>query len=129
MFPASLTQPIQYLGETVNVTGNVSTYLVQQMHALNIAITQAKARNDKQTVAALLERYKALADQYRALGGADLTGVDRFILTTGQWIEGVVTAIPSAISALPTAVGSGLIRAAIPFALLYLGFILLKRVR
>lgn len=129
MLPHSLTQPTHYLGETVNVTGDVDTFLVRQMHALAIAIYDAKQRNDKTTVAALLERFKALADEYRARGAGDMTGTDRFILATGQWIEGVVTAIPSAISALPKAVGSGLLQAALPFALLYLGFIALKRVR
>lgn len=126
-FPHSLTQP--GLGETVNVTGSVDTFLVKQMHALAIAIYDARQRGDKQTVALLLDRFKALADEYRARGAGDLSGTDRFILATGQWIEDSVTAIPSAISALPKAVGVGLIQAALPFAALYVGFLLLKRAR
>lgn len=119
--PVSLTQP--GLGEVTNVSGNLDTFLVQQMHALAQAIYDAKQRGDKATVSALLERFTALAEQYRARGDADLSGTDRFILATGKWIEDTVTAIPSAISALPKAVGSGLIQAALPFAVLYLGFL------
>jgi hypothetical protein len=126
-FPTSLQQP--GLGETVNVTGNRDTFLVQQMHAVATSIYQAKQRGDKITVSALLDRFKALADEYRGLGAGDLSGTDRFILATGQWIEDSVTAIPSALSALPQAVGSGLIRAAIPFALLWVGFVYLRRMR
>ena len=129
MFPSVLRQPVQYLGETVNVSGNMDTYLVQQMHALAISISQAKERNDKATVVALLERFTDLANQYRARGDADLTGTDRFILATGKWIQDSVTVLPSAISALPQAIGSGIFRAALPFALMYLGFIALRRVR
>jgi hypothetical protein len=129
MLPLALTQPGQYLGETVNITGNLDTYLVQQMHALAISISQAKDRGDKATVVALLDRFKALADEYRARDDGDLTGTDRFILATGQWIQDSVTAIPSAVSALPQAIGSGIFRAVLPFALMYLGFVMLKRVR
>ena len=129
MMPAALQQPGRYLGETVNVTGNLDTFLVQQMHALAESIYQARQRGDKATVIALLDRFKDLADEYRARGDADLSGTDRFILATGKWIQDSVTVLPSAISALPQAIGSGIFRAALPFALMYLAFIYLKRVR
>lgn len=119
--PPSLTQP--GLGEVTNVSGNVDTYLVQQMHALADAIYQARQRGDKATVGALLERFTSLAEQYRARGDSDLSGTDRFILATGKWIEDSVTALPSAISALPVAVGKGLIIAALPYVLLYGAFL------
>ena len=126
--PTSLTQP--GLGATADATDDArDAFLVRQMHALAIAIYDAKQRGDKTTVAALLSRFEALADEYRARGTADFSGTDRFILATGQWIEDTVTAIPSAISALPKAVGSGLIQAAIPFALLYVGFMFLTSSR
>jgi hypothetical protein len=117
------------LGEVENVTGDVDTFLVKQMHALAIAIYDAKQRGDKAAVEALLARFVALANEYRARGAGDMTGTDTFILKVGQWIEDSVTAIPSAISALPTAVGEGLIRAAVPFALLYVGFLWLTSPR
>lgn len=123
MFPRSLTQP--GLGETDTRS---DTYLLTQMHALAIAIYQAKQRGDKADVEALLQRFNALADEYRA-NGSDMTATDNFILAVGNWIETSVDAIPAAIAALPTAVGSGLIKAAIPFAALYLGFILLRRMK
>lgn len=126
MMPAALRQPVHYLGA---VPEHTDTYLVQQMHALATAIYQARQRGDKADAASLLERFRALADEYRSHGSGDLTGTDRFILATGQWIQDSVTALPSAISALPVAVGSGIFRAALPFVLLYVGFIALRRVR
>jgi hypothetical protein len=104
------------------------TYLITQMHALAISIYQARQRNDKADVEALLQRFNALADEYRSTG-SDMTGVDNFILAVGTWIDTSVDAIPNAIAALPTAVGTGLIKAAIPFAALYLGFIFLRRMK
>lgn len=128
MFPHSLTQP--GLGATLADTPEHSdTYLVQQMHALADAIYQARQRGDKAGVAAMLDRFQALAEEYRSHGSGDLTGTDRFILATGKWIEDSVTVLPSAISALPVAIGKGLITAALPFALLYVGFLYLTSPR
>jgi hypothetical protein len=129
MMPYTMQQPGQYLGETANVGGNLDTFLVQQMHALAISISQAKVRNDKATVQALLDRFKALADEYRARGDVDLSGTDNFILRVGQWIDDSVTAIPDAVSALPRAISAGVFRAVLPFALMYVGLVLLKRFR
>lgn len=107
--------------------GARDTFLVRQMHALAIAINQAKERGDRAGVEALLARFKVLATEYRQRGATDFSAFDRFILTVGQWIETSVDAIPGAIAALPMAVGKGLIAAAIPFALLWLGFRYLTR--
>lgn len=118
--------PYNLSGTTLEHT---DTYLVQQMHALALAIYQAKQRNDKAAVLALLERFKALADEYRSHGTQDLTATDNFILAVDNWVATAVDAIPNAIAALPTAVGVGLLKAAIPFAALWLGYIFLKRMR
>lgn len=123
MFPQTLQQPVRYLGDVTNVTGNVETYLVQQMHAIATAIYQAKQRNDKATVATLLERFKDLAEQYRAQGAGDMSATDHYIVAVGNWIQGTVSAIPDAVAALPAAVGQGLIKAALPFALLFIGYL------
>jgi hypothetical protein len=102
-------------------------FLLQQMHALAISIGQAKDRGDKAAVIALRNRFEQLAAQFRANGGTEgLSAVDNFILAVDQWIQTSVDAIPGAIAALPVAVGKGLIMAAIPFAVLALGFLYFK---
>lgn len=121
--PLSLTQPVGF-GATDDASRD--TYLVQQMHALATAIYQAKQRNDKADAANLLSQFQELANEYRARGAADITPFDNFVLATGRWIESSVDAIPSALAALPAAVGGGLIRAAIPYALLFAGYVLLR---
>ena len=101
-------------------------FLLQQMHALAISIGQAKDRGDKAAVIALRNRFEQLAAQYRANGGDGLSAVDNFILAVDQWVQTSVDAIPGAIAALPVAIGKGLITAAIPFAVLALGFLYFK---
>jgi hypothetical protein len=96
------------------------------MHALALAIYQAKQRNDRAAVIALRDRFELLANEYRSHGTNDLTPVDNFLLAVDKWVETAVDAIPAAIAALPTAVGSGLIKAAIPFAILFGGYVLLR---
>lgn len=113
---------------TVTNTTARDTFLVQQMHALALAIYQARQRNDKAGVQALLDRFRLLANEYRSRG-ADVTPFDNFINAVGVWIETSVDAIPDAIAKLPQAVGVGLIKAAIPFAALYLGYLYLTRMR
>lgn len=113
------------LAGTLVENGNVDTHLVREMHRLADAIYQAKQRNDKVAAESLLDQFKAVASEYGARGN-DLTATDRFVLAVGDWIEKSIDAIPSAIAALPKAIGSGLFQAAIPFALLYLGFIYLS---
>jgi hypothetical protein len=124
--PLSLTQPVGF-GATEDASRD--TYLVQQMHAIATAIYQAKQRNDKVDAANLLTKFQELANEYRARGASDLTPFDNFVLATGAWIEQSVDAIPNALAALPVAVGSGLIKAAIPFALLYAGYLWLTSSR
>lgn len=118
--PLTLTQPVGF-GAIEDTSRD--TYLVRQMHAIAVAIYQAKQRGDKADAANLLTQFQELADEYRARGASDMTPFDNFVLATGQWISDSVDAIPSALAALPTAVGSGLIQAAIPFALLYVGYL------
>jgi hypothetical protein len=121
VFPVSLMQPSDGLGATLESTDARDTFLVQQMHALAIAIYQAKQRNDRVGVQNLTERFKLLANEY-ALRGNDSTATDRFIIAVGDWVETAVDAIPNAIAALPKAVGFGLMEAAIPFAILFVGY-------
>ncbi len=124
VFPQSLMQPTGF-GE-VDYGYRTDTYLVQQMHALATALYQAKQRNDKAAVIALRDRFELLANEYRSHGTNDLTAVDNFLLAVDKWVETAVDAIPAAIAALPTAIGSGLIKSAIPFAILFGGYVLLR---
>lgn len=126
-FPSTLMYP--GLGATAVSTEELSAQYVREMHNLANQIYAAKQRNDRVAVAALAEQFRVVADQYRALGSADMSAIDRFLIAVDQWIETSIDAIPGAIAALPRAVGSGLIQAAIPFALLYLGYIFLSRQR
>lgn len=98
-------------------------WYVRNLHALAIAIYQAKQRNDKIGVQNLLQRFRMLADEYESRGDSDMTAFDNFILATGDWIETSVDKIPQAIAALPYAVGAGLIQGALPWALLGLGYL------
>ncbi len=123
MLPLSLTQPVGF-GEIVSTPREVE--IQKQLHALAVAIYQAKQRNDKADAAALLVRFQALANELASYNTTDLTPFDNFVLATGQWIETSVDAIPRALAALPAAVGGGLIQAAIPFAVLFAGYVLLR---
>lgn len=62
------------------------TFLIKQLGALALAINQARQRGDVAGVRNLLPHYQRIANEYRALGATDLTSVDRFILSTGQWV-------------------------------------------
>ena len=118
--PLALTQPVGF-GATVDTSRD--TYLVQQMHAIATAIYQAKQRNDKADAANLLVKFEQLADEYRARGASDMTPFDNFINATGMWISQSVDAIPNALAALPLGIGEGLLKAAVPFALLYVAYL------
>jgi hypothetical protein len=124
--PLSLTQPVGF-GAVEDASRD--TYLVQQMHAIATAIYQAKLRGDKTDAANLLSQFQELANEYRSRGASDMTPFDNFVLATGQWIQQSVDAIPNALAALPTGVGLGLIKAALPFAALYLGYLWLTSPR
>jgi hypothetical protein len=104
--------------------------LVRQMHAVNVSIGVERQRGNMAGVNAMLPVYKSLLEQYKAvsrqLGQADFTAFDRFVLDTGTYVSDTVTAIPGAVSALPKQIGEGLIKAALPFAALWIGYQFLR---
>ena len=104
------------LGETVTETD--PTRLVRELHATAVAIYQAKTRGDVTGVQNLLAHFRAVAEAYRRTGASDLSQFDALILETGRWVEKALAAVPGAVAALPLAIGEGLIKAAIPFAVL-----------
>ena len=116
------------MGEIITETD--PTKLVRELHATAVALSQAKARNDVAGVKALLSHFQAVAYQYTSTGAAadaaEFSFVDNIVLSTGDWIEKAVAAIPSAVSAIPFAIGQGLLKAALPFALLYGGYLFLR---
>jgi hypothetical protein len=122
-FPESLTQP--GMGEDERT----DKFLLDQMHALAIAIAQAKERGDTVGVANLQAAFRKLEQEYRARSGDYLTTTDKLILKTGQYAEDVVTALPRAIAALPKAAASGIFQAMLPFALMYGAFVWFTRRR
>lgn len=122
-FPRSLTQP--GMGETERT----DKFLLDQMHAIAISIGQARARGDEAGVVNLQEAFRKLEEEYRARSNDYLTPTDKLILGTGQYVEDVVAAIPGAISAIPKGIASGVFQAALPFVLLYAGFVYLTRKR
>lgn len=124
MLPCTLKQP-GGLGATLADDPARDAFLVQQMHALAVSIYQARQRNDRAGVQNLLEVFKKLADEYQSRGG-DITGTDRFVLAVGDWVENSIDAIPSAIAALPKAIGFGLLGAAVPFVLIFAGYVVLR---
>lgn len=104
------------LGDTPSDGGAA---LLQQLHQIALQINAAKAAGDTQQVTDLLAQFQQVASDYRAAGDpADqLTTFDQFVLDTGNWVQQSVNALPGAISALPSAIGSGLLQAAIPWAI------------
>lgn len=104
--------------------------LVKQMHAVNVSIGVERERGNTAGVEALLTRYQSLLAQYKAVarqaGELDFSAFDRFVLNTGQYVSDAVAAIPAATSALPKAIGEGLIKAALPFAALWVGYQFLR---
>jgi len=122
-FPESLTQP--GMGEEERT----DKFLLDQMHALAIAIGQANARGDTVGVANLQAAFQRLEQEYRVRSGDYLTTTDKLLLKTGQYVEDVVTAIPRAIAAIPKAAASGIFQAVFPFALMYGAFVWFTRRR
>lgn len=113
------------LGE---ITERDPTKLVRELHATATALFQAKQRNDVASVRALLAHFQDVAAQYKAVGAAsdELSFIDRTVLSTGTWIAKAVAALPAATAAIPLAIGQGLVKAALPFALLYGAFLYLR---
>jgi hypothetical protein len=99
----------------------------QQMHALNVSITTERKRGNVAGVQAMLPLYEHWLNEYKrisaALGNKEFTAFDRFVLDTGKYVGDAVDAIPGAIGALPSAIGEGLIKAALPFAVLALAWL------
>lgn len=87
------------------------------MHATAVAIYNAKAAGDVEEVTRLRDVLRQQSRAYlQGSGVSDQLGwVDKLILDTGNWIQSSVNALPGAIAALPSSVGVGLIRAAIPW--------------
>lgn len=116
-----------YLGATaVDSDTARDTELVRQMHALAQQIYYAKQRQDVEEVQRLLAQFKVLADEYRERGPIGVNAFDKFVLATGEWVAQAMRALPNAIAALPFAVGSGLIKGLLPFALIAAGVLYFK---
>lgn len=84
------------------------TALIRKLHTIAQAIYDARQAGDVAKVQTLLGQFQVVADQIRSQSKTDMTAIDRMILATGQYVEGVVDAIPQAIAALPKAAASGL---------------------
>src|SRR5689334_21996059 len=95
----------------------------QNMYALNRAIADARNRGDVADVQNMLSVYKTLLAHYKdvsaQLGQKDFSGYDKFVLDTGNYVAKAAAAVPDAIGALPSAVGKGLLKGAIPFLALF----------
>lgn len=111
---------------TASTSYRTDAYLVQQLHALALAISQAKQRGDVQGVQNLLPSFQALADEYRERGPIGVSPFDKFLLATGEWVQQTLNALPNAVAAVPLAIGQGLLKAAVPFALLAGGLLYFK---
>jgi hypothetical protein len=115
-------------GTTIN-TAQLETEwqsLRKQLHALAVSIATERERGNVAGVKAMLPYFQRIAMRMteinRQLYNTEFTEFDNFILSTGEWIEDTVKALPNAIAAVPVGIGTGLIKAAIPFAALWLGY-------
>jgi len=102
----------------------------QNMYALNRAIADAKNRGDVADVQSMLSVYKTLLAHYKdvsaLLGQKDFSSYDKFVLDTGNYVAKAAAAVPGAIAALPSAVGKGLLKGALPFVALLGLYIFLR---
>lgn len=104
-----LGDPMPDFSDVVSGSGTVSSgTLLQRLHAVAVAMAAARQRGDVEAVASLQPQFNALADAIRAQGDTDMTAIDRAVLAVGNYVEGVVDALPSALAALPTAAGKAL---------------------
>lgn len=90
------------------------TYLVREMHRISQLIYNAKQANNVPEVQRLLAEFQPLADEYRERGAIGVSPFDKFILTTGEWVQQTVNAVPGVISGI----GVGAIKSLWPFALI-----------
>lgn len=93
-------------GSLGDPTPEQQTALIRQLHTIAQAIYDARQAGDVDRVRTLQGQFQVVADAIRAQGKTDMTAIDRMILATGQYVEGVVDAIPQAIAALPRAATS-----------------------
>lgn len=103
---------------------------LDQMHRINLSIGEARKRGDTATVDTLLAIYKTWLARYKEvakqLGQADFSAFDRFVLNTGTYVSDAVNALPDAAAALPAAIGKGLLKGALPFALLAAAYLFFR---
>ncbi len=102
----------------------------QNMYALNRAIADARNRGDVADVQNMLSVYKTLLAHYKEvsakLGQKDFSALDKFVLDTGTYVQKAAAAIPDAVGALPSAIGKGLLKGALPFVALVGIYLFLK---
>lgn len=127
MMPLALTQPTT-LGAIDSTALEAEWQRLRNiLHGLAVSISTERQRGNVAGVKAMLPYFKdtvaKMNEINRQLYNADFTDFDQFILSTGDWIASTVQALPGAISAVPTAIGTGLVKAAIPFALLFAGYL------
>lgn len=102
----------------------------QQMRAINLSIVAERNRGNVAGVQALLPMYNTWLARYKAvavqLGQKDFTTFDKFVLDTGTYVSKAVAALPNAAAALPSAIGQGLLKGALPFAALALLYLFIR---
>lgn len=106
--------------------------LYQRLHGLALSLYQAQQdvraasqRGDQAYAVARMEDVKQLrnlfaetADEFRQNDpSAQVSTFDRFLLGVDAWISQALAALPGAIAAIPRAIGSGLLSAAVPWLL------------
>lgn len=99
----------------------------RQVYAINQSMAAEKARGNAAGVAALLPSFRHWLDRYKAvsrqLGSAEFTTFDRFLLDAEKYVTDAGAALPGAVAFLPGAIGGGLLRAAVPFAVLFAAYL------
>jgi hypothetical protein len=113
-------------GDATPVTDAADAQMVQQLHSLALQINTAKQANNVPEVQRLLSQFRVLADHYREVGPIGVSPFDTFLLATQDWVQQSLNALPNAVAAVPLAIGQGLLKAAIPFAVLAAGALYFK---
>lgn len=114
--------------DVVSGASSTADTLLQRLHQVAVQIAAARARGDVAAVSALRGQFTEIAEQIRAQGATDMTAIDRAILAIGNYVSGVVDALPGALSALPRAAAGAitqtLVSLVVPAALI-LGAVML----
>lgn len=104
--------------------------LYQHLRGLSHSIAAERERGNVAGVQAMLPLFRSTRDKMARLNvdiaRGELTTIDRFLIGTEAWVSQSLAALPKAIGAVPAAIGAGLIRAAVPFALLAGAFLYFK---